>query len=184
MTFKNDNYILDMAYGLQGSIRRSRGVIRHPYCRVFQLKKLKKRKIRIFAKPDFPVQIRIRWYGNIRGVTLRSQEVRRSEKSEKKFPENPDFPDPDPYFRISSYGVANGAERATCSQNFRPLGAIVSKCLRHITIIKYRIFPLKFSFSNSSSTLQIESVRKTKKPGPFLQEEKIMWWRLFVTTSW
>merc|ERR1711974_54987 len=68
-----------------GSIRWSRGVIRHPYCRVFKLKKSKKRKIRIFKKPDFPVRIRIRWYGNIRGVTLSSQEVHRSEKSKKKF---------------------------------------------------------------------------------------------------
>ena len=46
-------------------------------------------------KPDFPVRIRIRWYRNIWGVTLRSQEVHRSKKSEKKFPEKPDFPDPD-----------------------------------------------------------------------------------------
>ena len=60
-----------------------RGVIRHPYCRVFKLKKSKNRKIWIFEKPDFPVRIRIRWYGNIRGVTLRSQEVRRSEKKRK-----------------------------------------------------------------------------------------------------
>ena len=29
------------------------------------------------------------------GVTLRSQEVHRSKKSEKKIPEKPDFPDPD-----------------------------------------------------------------------------------------
>ena len=49
MTFKNDNYILeDMAYGLQGSIRRSRGVIRHPYCRDFKLKKSKIQKIQIW----------------------------------------------------------------------------------------------------------------------------------------
>ena len=46
---------------------------------------------------------------------------------------------PDPDFRISSYGVANGAERATCSQNFRPLGAIVPEIFASLTIIKYRI---------------------------------------------
>ena len=40
-------------YGLQGSFRRSRGVIRHPYCRVFKLKKSKKRRIRIFEKTGF-----------------------------------------------------------------------------------------------------------------------------------
>ena len=125
-----------MAYGLQGSIRRSRGVIRHPYCRVFKLKKSKKRKIRIFEKPDFPVRIRIRWFRSIRGVTLRSQEVHRSEKMRKKnFPENPDFPDPD--FRISSYGVANGAERATCGQNFSPLTAVVPEIFGSLTIIIY-----------------------------------------------
>jgi len=73
------------------------------------------------------------------GSTLRSQEVRRSEKKRKKIPENPDLPDPDPDFRISSYGVANGAERATCSQNFRPLGAIVPEIFPSLTIIKYRM---------------------------------------------
>ena len=107
----------------------SRGVIRHPYCRVFKLKKSKKRNIRVFEKPDFPVRIRIRWYRNIRGVTLRSQEVHRSKKSEKKIPENPDFPDPDPDFRICVHAVAIGAERATCSQNFRPLAAILPEML-------------------------------------------------------
>merc|ERR1712079_704720 len=112
---------------------------RHPHYRVFKLKKSKKRKIRIFEKPDFPVQIRIRWYRNIRGVTLRSQEVRRSEKSEKKIPENPDFPDPDPDFRICFHGVANKAPRATCSHNFRPLAAVVSEIFRSLTIIKYRM---------------------------------------------
>ena len=69
------------------------------------------------------------------GVTLRSQEVHRSEKSEKKFPENPDFPDPDPDFRISAHGVAIGGPRATCSQNFRPLAAILSEIPRLKLII-------------------------------------------------
>ena len=73
------------------------------------------------------------------GVTLRSQEVRRSEKREKKFPENPDFPDPDPDFRICFHAVAIGAERATCSQNFRLLAALVPEIFGYITIIKYRI---------------------------------------------
>ena len=72
-------------------------------------------------------------------MTLRSQEVHRSEKSEKKIPENPDFPDPDPDFRISAYAVAIGAERATCSQNFRPLAAVVPEIFPSLTIIKYRI---------------------------------------------
>jgi len=78
-------------------------------------------------------------------VTLRSQEVHRSEKSEKKkFPENPDFPDPDPDFpdpdfRISSYGVANGTPRATCSQNFRPLAALEAEIFPSLTIIIYWI---------------------------------------------
>merc|ERR1712226_552537 len=67
-----------------GDLGWSRGVHRHPYCRVFKLKKPKKRKIRIFEKPDFPVRIRIRWFRSIRGVTLRSQGVHRSKKSEKK----------------------------------------------------------------------------------------------------
>ena len=60
----------------------------HHYCRVFKLKKSKKRKIRIFEKPDFPVRIRIRWYGNIQEVTLRSQRSVEAKKSEKKIPEN------------------------------------------------------------------------------------------------
>merc|ERR1711953_992970 len=74
-----------------GDLGWSRGVHRHPYCRVFKLKKSKKRKIRIFEKPDFP----------------------------------------DPDFRISVHGVAMGAERATCGQNFIPLAAVVSEALRN-----------------------------------------------------
>ena len=73
------------------------------------------------------------------GVTLRSQEVRRSEKCEKKIPENPDFPDPDPDFRISVHAVAKGAERATCSQNFRPLAALEAEITSSKTIIIYWI---------------------------------------------
>ena len=57
----------------------------------------------------------------------------------KKIPENPDFPDPDPDFRICFHGVANKAPRATCSQNFRPLAAVVPEIFRSLTIIKYRI---------------------------------------------
>ena len=60
-------------------------------------------------------------------------------KSEKEFPENPDFPDPDSDFRISAYGVANGTPRATCSQNFKPLAALEAEISRSLTIIKYRI---------------------------------------------
>merc|ERR1711923_198319 len=75
------------------------------------------------------------------GVTLRSQEVCRSQKKrKKKFPEKPDFRDPD--FRISVHAVAIGAKRATCSQNFRPLAAIEAEISRSLTIIKYR---MKFS---------------------------------------
>jgi len=46
---------------------------------------------------------------------------------------------PDPEFRISAYGVANGAPRATCSQNFSPLAAVVLEITSSLTIIKYRI---------------------------------------------
>ena len=116
-----------------GYLAGSRRVHRHPYCRVFKLKKSKKRKIRIFEKPDFPVRIRIRWYGNIRGVTLRSQEVRRSQKKRKKIPEKPDFPDPD--FRISAHHVEMGGPKTTCSQNFRPLAALEAEITRSKTII-------------------------------------------------
>ena len=56
---------------------------------------------------------------------------------EKKIPENPDFPDPDPDFRIYVHGVAMGAERATCSQNFRPLAAIEAEIRPPKTIIIY-----------------------------------------------
>ena len=52
-------------------------------------------------------------------------------KAKKKFLDFPDFPDPDPDFRISVHGVAMGAERATCGQNFRPLAAVVSEALRN-----------------------------------------------------
>ena len=62
------------------------------------------------------------------------------EKRKKSFPENPDFLDPDPNFRIYVHGVAMGAERATCSQNFRPLAAIVPEIVPSLTIIKYRMF--------------------------------------------
>ena len=72
-------------------------------------------------------------------MTLRSQEAVEAKKSEKKIPEKPDFPDPDPDFRISVHAVAKGAERATCSQNFRPLAAVVPEIPGSLTIIKYRI---------------------------------------------
>ena len=72
-------------------------------------------------------------------MTLRSQEAVEAKKSEKKIPEKPDFPDPDPDFRIYVHGVAMGAERATCSQNFRPLAAILSEIPTSLTIIKYWI---------------------------------------------
>ena len=70
---------------------------------------------------------------------MRSQEVRRSQKKRKKIPEKPDFPDPDPDFRISAHAVAIGAERATYSQNFRPLAAIVPEITTFVTIINYRM---------------------------------------------
>ena len=86
-TFKNHNYILDMAYGLESIYFPgwSRGVIRHPYCRVFKLKKSKKRKIRIFEKTGFPGPDPDQVVPVHPGVTLRSQEVRRSQKRRKKF---------------------------------------------------------------------------------------------------
>ena len=37
-----------------GDLGWSRGVHRHPYCRVFKLKKSKKRQVRIFEKTGFP----------------------------------------------------------------------------------------------------------------------------------
>ena len=52
-------------------------------------------------------------------------------------PEKPDFPDPDPDFRISAHAVAIGAKRATYSQNFRPLAAIVPEIPTFKTIIVY-----------------------------------------------
>ena len=58
-------------------------------------------------------------------------------EAKKKIPENPDFPDPDPDFRISVHGVAMGAERATCSQNFRPVAALEAEITTFITIIIY-----------------------------------------------
>ena len=76
-----------------GDLGWSRGVHRHPYCRVFLSSKRRKNEKNGFSKkPDFPVRIRIRWYGNLRGVTQRSQGVRRSEKSEKKFRTKSGFP--------------------------------------------------------------------------------------------
>ena len=74
------------------------------------------------------------------GVTLRSQEVRRSEKKrKKKFRKIRISRIFDPDFRICFHGVANKATRATCSQNFRPLAAVVPEIFRSLTIIKYRI---------------------------------------------
>ena len=49
------------------------------------------------------------------------------------------MPDPNPDFRTSAYGVANRAPRATCSQNFSILAAVVPEILGSLTIIKYRI---------------------------------------------
>ena len=74
--------------------------------------------------------MRISRFWFIGGLTPRSREVRRSKKKKKiGFSKKPDFPDPDPDFRISVHGIANGAPRATCSQNFRPLAAVVSEML-------------------------------------------------------
>jgi len=106
-------------YYWSGTIRGPSGnqgeFIRHPFCRVFKLKKSKKRKIRIFEKPDFPVRIRIRWYRNIRGVTLRSQEVQRSEKKRKKI------------FRIIRiYGIRISGS-TSMALRWRPKGLPVAK---------------------------------------------------------
>ena len=71
------------------------------------LKSRKNDKSGFSKKPDFPVRIRIRWYGNLRGVTLRSQGVRRSEKAKKNFRTKSGF------FRIRISGsmprLCNGA---------------------------------------------------------------------------
>ena len=62
----------------------SRRLHRHPYCRGSKLKKSKKRKIRIFEKPDFPDPGPDQVVPVHPGSTLRSQGVRRSQKKRKK----------------------------------------------------------------------------------------------------
>ena len=52
---------------------------------------------------------------------IRIPEIRIFEKS--------GFPGSEPDFRISVHGVEIGAPRATCSQNFRPLAAILLKLI-------------------------------------------------------
>ena len=56
-------------------------------------------------------------------------------KAKQKFPENPDFPDPDPDFRISAHRVEMGGPKATCSQNFKALAAIVPEIIPLKSII-------------------------------------------------
>ena len=120
-----------------GDLGGSRQVHRH-VAGSLSLKSRKNEKSGFFEKPDFPVRIWIRWYRNIRGGDPEVPRGRRSQKkAEKKFPKNPDFPDPD--FRICFHAVAIGAPRATCSQNFRPLAVLEAEMLRSLTIIKYRI---------------------------------------------
>ena len=84
---------------------------------------------------------------------------------------NPDFRKigfPGPDFRICVHGVAMGAERATCSQNFRPLAAIEAEIFAFVTIIKYRIrlsFEIgwkKAFFSKNNSTLKLYKIWTTK----------------------
>ena len=106
---------------------------------VLSFKKRKSEKKTVFRKKtDFPdpgADFAIPVHP---GMTLRYQEVHRSEKkAKKKNPEKPDFPDPDPEFRISAHGVAIRGPRATCSQNFRPLATVVSELLRLKLIIIY-----------------------------------------------
>ena len=63
-------------------------------------------------------------------------------RSEKKISGKTGFPGSGsgyPDLRISVHAVAKGAERATCSQNFRPLAAIEAEISTFVTIIKYRI---------------------------------------------
>ena len=61
---------------------------------------------------------------------------RRSQKKRKKIPEKPDFPDPDePDPDVVLRERSGGRARATCSQNFRPLAAVVPE----ITSLKSRI---------------------------------------------
>ena len=43
----------------------------------------------------------------------------------------------DPDFRFCVHAVAIGAERATCSQNFRPLAALEAEITTFVTIIIY-----------------------------------------------
>ena len=107
------------------------------YCRVLKLKKSKKQKIRIFEKPNFPVRIWIRWFRSIRGVTLRSHEVRRSKKKRKKNSGKTGFPGSGSGFPDQGHGYAIGGPRATCSQNFIPLAVLEAEIFHYKTIIIY-----------------------------------------------
>ena len=120
-----------------GDLVGSRRVNRHPYCRVFKLKKSKKRKIRIFEKPDFPVRIRIRWFRSIRGWPWGPKRSIEAKKSEKKISGKTGFPGSGWTGSVPRPQGAMGVPRATCSQNFRPLAALVPEILRSETIIIY-----------------------------------------------
>ena len=80
-----------------------RGVNRHPYCGVLKLKKSKKRKIRISRSGSG-----LGDSGPSGGWPWGPKRSIEAKKAKKKFPENPDFPDPDPDFRIYVHAVAIG----------------------------------------------------------------------------
>ena len=68
-------------------------------------------------------------------MTLRSQEAVEAKKKRKKNSGKTGFPGSG----SSAHAVAIGAERAICSQNFRPLAATEAEIFAFVTIIKYRI---------------------------------------------
>ena len=77
--------------------------------------------------------------GTIRGPSGGQGKSVEAKKAKIRIFEKMDFPDPDPDFRISAHRVATGGPKATCSQNFKALAAVVLKWTSSLTIIKYRI---------------------------------------------
>ena len=67
------------------------------------------------------VTIRLEWGDHKESFEAKKKKIRIFEKS--------GFPGSEPDFRISVHGVEIRAPRATCSQNFRPLAAVVSEAL-------------------------------------------------------
>ena len=66
------------------------------------------------------------------------------------FFEKSGFPGSEPDFRISAHGVAMGGPRASYSQNFIPLAALVPEIPSSLTIIKHRIKQLLVNLSSNA----------------------------------